>query len=61
MTQQITLEEIPEIPLEDTSESVCDPLSMQWVDLEIDTPSDLYGSGNSMYRCVATSNFSIAC
>lgn len=36
-------------------------LSLQGIELGIDTPSDLHRSGNSVYTCLARSAFSMGC
>lgn len=37
------------------------PLSLQGYDVEVETPADVYHSGNSTYTCLAMSGFSVAC
>ncbi len=35
------------------------PLSLQGLELELETPADTYHSGNSAYTCIARSGFSM--
>jgi hypothetical protein len=37
------------------------PLSLQGVELIVDTPADTYRSGNSVFTCLARSGFSMGC
>jgi len=38
-----------------------DPLSLQGLSIELETPADAHRSGNSVYTCVLRSAFSIGC
>lgn len=38
-----------------------DPLSLQGLCIDLETPADTYHSGNSVYTCVLMSGFSIGC
>lgn len=38
-----------------------DPLRLQGLDVIVETPADVYRSGNSIYTCIAMSGFSMNC
>lgn len=40
---------------------VADPLSLQGLEIELETPAAVYHSRNSVYACVPTSALSRAC
>lgn len=45
----------------DSMRTVPRPLSLQGIDLDWETPADVYRSGNSVYTCIARSGFSMGC
>lgn len=48
-------------PAPPATETTPRPLSLQGLELELETPADTYHSGNSAYTCIARSGFSMGC